>query len=73
MGIQVGQQSKARMLTKRGSQQIYNIILKSQKWLTVNVVVNVVRGFLFRFYIFGGERIKDNYIKDCKLGTCIVM
>jgi len=73
MGIQVGQQSKVRMLAKRSSQQIYNIIPKSQKWLTLNVVVNIVGGFLSRFYIFVGERIKDNYIKDCKLRTCIVV
>jgi hypothetical protein len=73
MGIQVGQQSKVRMLAKRSSHQIYNIIPKSQKWLTLNVVVNIVGGFLSRFYIFVGERIKDNYIKDCKLRTCIVV
>jgi hypothetical protein len=73
MGIQVGQQSKVRMLAKRSSQQIYNIIPKSQKWLTLNVVVNIVGGFLSRFYIFVSERIKDNYIKDCKLRTCIVV
>jgi hypothetical protein len=52
---------------------IYNIIPKSQKWLTLNVVVKVARGFLSKIYIFGCERIKENYIKDYKLGTCIVM
>jgi hypothetical protein len=56
VGIQVGQQSKARMLPKRGSQQIYNIIPKSPKWLTINVIVNVVGSILLRLYIFGNER-----------------
>jgi len=26
-----------------------------------------------RFYIFKGENIKNNYIRHCKLGTCMTM
>jgi hypothetical protein len=39
----------------------------------VNYVVNVTRGVLFGFYIFKGERLKDDYIKLYKLGICMVM
>ncbi len=36
-------------------------------------MVNVVGGVLFGFYIFKGERLKDDYIKLCKLGICMAM
>jgi hypothetical protein len=52
---------------------VYNIILKSKEWLKVNYVVNVGRTTLPRFYIFRRERICDDYIELCKLGTCVAM
>jgi len=61
------------MLAKRGSQKVYITILKLRKWLTINCVVNVVRNILPGFYIFKKERIKDDYIKKCKLGSCMAM
>jgi hypothetical protein len=36
-------------------------------------VVNATKGSLPRFYIFMGERIKDEYIKHCKAKTCMGM
>ncbi len=41
--------------------------------LIINVVINTIRGFLLGFYIFRGERIRDNYIRDCKLGIYMVV
>jgi len=41
--------------------------------LIINYVVNAIGGSLPRFYIFRGYRIKENYIKHCKEGTCMVM
>jgi hypothetical protein len=52
MDIQVGQQSKVKVLAKRSSQQIYNIIPKSQKWLSSNVVDNIVEGFFYQDFTF---------------------
>jgi len=52
---------------------VYNTILKSKGWLTVNYVVNEVKTIMPRFYIFRRERIRDNYIKLCKLRTCTAM
>jgi hypothetical protein len=43
IGIQVGRQLGARVLAKRSSQQVYNIIPKYREWLIVNYVVNVAR------------------------------
>jgi hypothetical protein len=37
------------------------------KRLDVNYAVNVIGGVLHGFYIFRGERLKDNYIKLYKL------
>jgi hypothetical protein len=59
------------MLTKIGSQQVYNTIPKSKDWLIITYAINDAWGFLLRFDIFKGERIKDDFIIDCKLGTCI--
>jgi hypothetical protein len=33
--------------------------------------MNAIEGLILRFYIFQGERIKDDYIKHCKFGTCM--
>jgi hypothetical protein len=35
--------------------------------------MNVVRKILPRFYIFLGEKMCDDYIKQCKLRTCMDM
>jgi hypothetical protein len=36
-------------------------------------VVNATRTTLLRFYIFKGERIRNDYIQLYKLGTCMAM
>jgi hypothetical protein len=54
------------MLAKKGSQQVYNIIPKSREWMTANCAVNATRGILLGFYIFKGERIKEDYIQQWK-------
>jgi hypothetical protein len=61
------------VLARRGSNVVYSTIPKSREWLTINCVVNVEGGVLPRFYIFKGERLQDDYIKFCKLGTCMAM
>jgi len=71
--IQVGKQSKARVLAKKGSHQVYSPIPKSKKWLTINYAMNVARGLILGFYIFQGERIRDDYMKYCKFGTCMAI
>jgi hypothetical protein len=30
-------------------------------------------GVIFHFYVFKGEKLKDDYIKLCKPNTCITM
>ncbi len=35
--------------------------------------MNAVGRLIPRFYIFQGERIRDDYIKHCKFGTCMVV
>jgi hypothetical protein len=60
-------------LARRGSHHVYNTIPKSKEWLIINYVVNAIRGSLPRFYIFRGYTIKENYIKHCKEGTCMVI
>jgi hypothetical protein len=69
--IQVGRQFGAKVLARKRSNAIYNTIPKFQKWLTINCVVNVVKGVLLGFYIFRNERVRDDYIRLCKL--CIYM
>jgi hypothetical protein len=59
------------MLAKIGSQQVYNTIPKYKEWLIITYAINDAWGFLPRFYIFKGERIKGDCIRDCELGTCI--
>jgi hypothetical protein len=41
--------------------------------MIVNCVVNAVGGVLPSFYIFKGERIKEDYIQQCKLGSYMAM
>jgi hypothetical protein len=60
-------------LARRGSNQVYNTILKSREWLTGNFVINVVGDCLPGFYIFKGEWIRDDYSRLCKVGTCMAM
>jgi hypothetical protein len=60
-------------MVKKRSNVVYNTIPKSWEWLTINCVVNVARGVLLGFYIFKGEKLQDDYIKFCKLGTCMAM
>ncbi len=71
--IQIGQQSQARVLARRGSHQIYNTIPRSKEWLTINYVVNAAKGSFPRFYIFKGKRIRHDYIKHSKSRTIMVM
>jgi hypothetical protein len=53
---------------------VYIIIPKFKEWLMVNCVINDVKGFLLGLsMIFICEKIKYNYIKDCKPRTCMVM
>jgi hypothetical protein len=60
------------MLTKRGSQQVYNTIPKSKEWMIVNCAINAV-GNIFGFYIFKGERIRKDYIQQCMPGFHMAM
>jgi hypothetical protein len=39
--------------------------------LTINYVIDGIGDL--RFYVFRGERIKNDYIKYCKPRTCMVM
>jgi len=39
----------------------------------VNCVVNIIGDCLPCFYIFRGDRIRDDYIKLCKTSTCMAM
>ncbi len=38
-----------------------------------NCAINVIGEVLPRFYIFESERLKNDYIKFCKLNTCMAM
>jgi len=71
--IQVGRQSKAKLLARRGSNVVYNIIPKSWEWLIINCAINVTSVILLRLYIFIGERLRNDYIKLCKLRRCMVV
>jgi hypothetical protein len=53
----------------------FNVVLnpKSWEWLIINYEVNVARGVLIGFNIFRGERLRHDYIKLCKISTCMVM
>jgi hypothetical protein len=52
-------------LARRGS--------KSWERLTINYAINVVKIVMPSFYIFRGERLRDDYIKFYKLGACMAM
>jgi IS4 transposase len=41
--------------------------------LTIDCVVNPTKTTLLGFYIFKVERIWNDYIQLCKLGTCMAM
>jgi hypothetical protein len=56
-----------RVLAKKGSQHYSNV----KKKLTVNYVINAIRGCMLGSYIFKGEWFKDEYIKECKTWTCM--
>jgi hypothetical protein len=60
-------------MARKGSNVVYNTIPKSREWSTINCVMNVAKGVLLRFYIFKGEKLQDDDIKFCKLGTCMLM
>ncbi len=68
-GIQVRKQLGVKVLTKKYSHQVYNTIPKCKEWLTINATWRLI----LRFYIFQGERIRDDYFKHCKFGTCMVV
>jgi hypothetical protein len=72
IGIQANKQGVC-VLIKHGSLQVYSTILKFREWLTIHCVVNVSRGFFLRFYIFRDEGVKDGYINNYKLGSCMAM
>jgi len=63
----------ARVLAKRGTNTVYNIIPKFSKSLTINCVVNATGDILLRFYIFKSEQLQDDYIQLCKPGTYMAM
>jgi hypothetical protein len=73
IGIQVGRKLGTIIIINKGSHQVYDTIPKSKEWLTINCATNATRGSIPRFYIFWGERVKDDYIKHYKLGTCMPM
>jgi hypothetical protein len=54
--IQARKQLRVRVISKKGSHQVHNIILKSRKWLTMNYAMNTTGGSIrLRFYIFRSE------------------
>jgi len=64
------QQVGVKVLPKWGSHTVYSTIPKSREWLTINCVINIAWSTLIGFYILRGERLRDDYIKLCKLGMC---
>jgi hypothetical protein len=60
-------------MARKGLNIVCNTIPKSREWLTINCVVSVARGVLLGFYIFKGEKLQDDYIKFCKVGTCMAI
>jgi hypothetical protein len=73
IGIQASRQAKAKVIAKHGSQCVYKTIPKSKEWLIMNYGVNVVKRFLPAFYIFKGENLQQDYIKDYKPSKCMAM
>jgi hypothetical protein len=39
----------------------------------MNGGINAIGKVLLRFYMFKGERLQNDYIKECKLRICITM
>jgi hypothetical protein len=60
-------------LARKGSNAIYNSIPKSWEWLIVNCVVNAAKSVIPGFYIFKGEKLRDDYIRFCKPCICMAM
>jgi hypothetical protein len=71
--IQIGKQVGKKVLTKNGSNVVYSTIPKFREWLIINIVMNVTRFLLPRFYIFRRERLRGDYIKLCKPRTCMAI
>jgi hypothetical protein len=44
-----------------------------RKWLIIKCAINVAKGVLPSSTYFEGERLLDDYIKLCKLGTYMVI
>jgi hypothetical protein len=49
------------------------IIPKFKELSNIKNVVNAFGDFLLRFFIFKGERIRNDYVWNCKPQTCIIM
>jgi hypothetical protein len=65
--ILVSRWSKARVLAKRGLNQVYNTIPKSQKWWIINCVINVIWVVFARFCTCKGENCEitaSNFVND---------
>jgi hypothetical protein len=54
--VQARQQFGARVIAKRGSQDVYNTIVNSWEWLTINCVVNATSVTFPTFYILRSSR-----------------
>jgi hypothetical protein len=72
-GFKHGIKQGPKFWQKRVSHHIYNTMPKCKEWLTINCVVNATKSSLLRFYIFKGEKIKNDYIKHYRIGTCMAM
>ncbi len=73
MGIQYGQEWKAQVLSKKGLQQVYNVIPKFKEWwLMVKFAIYFVKGFLLKFYISRVKRNRYDSIIYWKPKTCMV-
>ena len=57
---------KGKISSKKGSKKVYNTIPKFKECRIVNFFINATSFFLPKFFIFKGERIKDDYIKNCR-------
>ncbi len=60
-------------MARKTSNAIYNTIPKFWEWLIVNNEINAIEGVLRRFYIFRGEKLRDDYIKLCKPSICMAI
>jgi hypothetical protein len=56
----------AKVLARKGSHHVYRTIPKSREWFIVNCVVNVTEVSMLKYYVFRGERMKENYIRNFK-------